>query len=575
MPDHREQVDKRLTLCLYSMSLLFVFLLFSLYFFQVFKTDKYVELASENRLRILRLPADRGEIFDRNGVPLALDVHSFSIMGYPLDIRTHDLIPQVKDVFVDHGLPLSELQIEKSINQQFLVPYRAVTLVSDLTLSQMTDIISDPRFPKQLFPMQVSRRTYPAGAMVSHILGYVSEINQKELVDIEGNYRGGDIIGKDGVEKAYEDVLKGSPGKQALEVDARGRKVQTLEFTPPVPGNDLELTIDLGAQMLVARHFENFKGAAVAVDVTNGDVLVLYSSPAYDNNPMARGISPEEWRLLSVNRDRPLMNRAISGLYPPGSVFKPVVALAALEEKTADTRTSYYCNGSFTLGNRKFRCWKKYGHGNVNMISAIKDSCDVYFYQVGLKTGIDVLSDWATSFGIGEKTGINLTGEKGGNIIDRKWKRKNIGEKWYPGDTVNYSIGQGFLLMTPLQIVRMYAALANGGRMLVPRLVGNETDSRKIEMTGSNQEIVREALERVVEDGTATYAGEFGVSIAGKTGTCQNPHGPDHALFAGYAPVNNPRYAVAIVLEAGEHGGSVASPVGGELLAYLVKHGRN
>jgi len=576
MPDRREGIDKRLSNLLTGLSIIFVILGISLWFFQVSRTDTYAALAYNNRLRMLRLPADRGEIYDRNGAPLAKDINTFSIMGYPLDIRKNDLVPVIVKVFNDHGLPLSRDQIERSIKGQYLVPYRAVTIVKDLTLSQMTDIISDPRFPSLLFPMKVSRRTYPAGPLVSHLLGYVAEINREELADMEGDYRGGDMIGKAGVEKNFEDVLKGKPGKQAIEVDARGRKVRTLNFTPSRSGKDIKLSIDLGSQLLVANRFGDFKGAAVAIDVFSGEILTLFSSPGYDNNPLTRGISSEEWRLISLDKERPLMNRCISGLYPPGSTFKPVIALAGLEKGTINSRTTFYCNGAMRLGDRTFRCWKRSGHGRVDLAEAIKESCDVYFYNVGLKTGIDDLSKMASIFGVGKITGIPLPSERSGNVIDRQWKRKNIGERWYSGDTVNYSIGQGYLLMTPLQIARMYASFANGGKMIAPRLtpaVINEVpEGGTTDISKAHFELIREALRQVVKDGTAKQAGQYGVSVAGKTGSCQNPHGPDHALFAGYAPADDPRYAVALVLEAGEHGGSVASPIAGELLAYLVKH---
>lgn len=574
MVDIRRDIDKRLRIWLLLMLGALMVLVVALWFFQILRTDRYVSLASENRLRMIRFPPVRGEIFDRNGVPLALNLNTFNIMGYPLDIKKHDLIPIISDVLTKHGIPSSQGDLVKRIDRQYWAPYRAVSIVQNLTLTQMTAIVSDPAFPRQLFPIQVTCRTYPAGPMVSHVLGYVAEISQEELVSNgDSGYKGGDPIGKNGIEKYYEELLRGKPGEEILEVDARGRKVRSLKETMPHKGKDLNLTIDLGAQRLVGTLFGDSKGAAVAMDIETGEVRVLFSAPGYDNNPLAWGVSGKEWFNLVYDKSKPMMNRAISGVYPPASTFKPLVGMAALSEKAITAKTTYFCGGSFKFGGRIFRCWKKYGHGKENIISAVRDSCDIFFYQAGLKTGIDKLVKWGKLFGVGQKSGIDLPGEASGNLAGREWKKEKIHEKWYRGDTVNYSIGQGYLLMTPLQIVKMYAVLANGGKLFEPRLLSeNNPKYTQLDLNSYNLQLIRKGLIDVVKKGTGMKAGEFGVSVAGKTGTAQNPHGADHALFAGYAPVNKPRYAAIVIVEGGEHGSTVAAPIVGELLAYLVNH---
>lgn len=577
MIDVRRKLDNRLRIWLAVMVASLIVLLLSLWFFQILRTDKYVSLASENRLRMIRFPPVRGEIFDRNGVPLALNLNTFNIMGYPLDIQKNSLIPIISDVLTKHGIPSTEEEVAARIKKQYWAPYRAVIIVRNLTLTQMTEIVSDPAFPKHLFPIQVTCRTYPAGPMVSHVLGYVAEISKEELqASGEKGYKGGDLIGKNGVEKSYENILRGVPGEAILEVDARGRKRADLKENLPQKGQDLKLTIDLGAQRLAGSLLGDSRGAVVAMDVKTGDVLVLFSAPVYDNNPLAWGVSGKEWSSLIYDSSKPMMNRAISGVYPPGSTFKPVVGLAALSEKAINEKTTFFCNGSFKFGGRIFKCWKKWGHGREDLIAAIRDSCDVFFYQTGLKTGIDDIVKWASSFGVGGRSGIDLPGEQAGNVAGKEWKKKIVKERWYRGDTVNYSIGQGYLLMTPVQLARMYAALANGGKLLRPRLTPlDEPEYTQLDINSYNLKLIRKGLLEVVRKGTGAAAGEFGVSVAGKTGTCQNPHGPDHAVFAGYAPVENPRYSVVAIVEAGEHGSTVAAPIVGELLAYLVHHESN
>jgi penicillin-binding protein 2 len=271
-----------------------------------------------------------------------------------------------------------------------------------------------------------------------------------------------------------------------------------------------------------------------------------------------------------------MMNRVTGGAYPPGSIFKVVTAAALLMEKTVDpAKTTVYCPGYFRLGEppRTFRCWRRSGHGSENILGALRDSCDVFFYQNGVKLGIDKLIEWGQDFGVGEPTGVDIPNEVSGNIAGRDWKRRRWGESWYQGDTVNYAIGQGYLLMTPMQLVRVYAALANGGKLVVPRFNSAKTPEwRDVKVSKANMDIIRRGVRAVVASGTARVAGDYGVEVAGKTGTAQNSHGEDHAWFVGYAPADNPRYVAAALIEGGGSGSSVASPVVAQMLSYLLKH---
>ena len=545
-----------------------------LYFCQIYQGDRYIRLAHNNRLRMIRSAAPRGEIFDRNGVPLAVNDTTFCIMGYPLDLNTPEKVSNLSKILKRHGIPMEISDLEKTIKQQRSAPYRVMKIVPNLTMTQMAELVADYEFPHELFPLSVWRRTYPAGSTAANILGYVSEISEKELeARAEEGYMGGDLIGKSGIERAYENILRGSPGQEALEVDARGRKVRTLDSNPAVKGENITLTLDMGAQKLAVELLKNNKGALLAMDVHTGAVLAMASSPVYDNNPLTWGVSGREWNSIMNNPDRPMLDRAIAGVYPPASTFKAFMSIAALEENVINTSTMISCRGGMRMGSHLFKCWKHSGHGSLNVLGALQHSCDVYFYQVGLRAGIEKLIKWGRKFRLGEPTGIDLPGESGGNIAGPEWKMRRFKAQWAAGDTVNYSIGQGYVLMTPLQIARVYAAIANGGKLVTPHL--NQKGYKTPENIGINPDklaIVQKGLGYVVSRGTGSRAGRFGISIAGKTGTAQNSHGDDHALFAGYAPAENPKYVAVAVVEGGKHGSSVAAPLVGQLLAHLLSH---
>ena len=569
-----EILDNRLKLFLYCMTLSFLILISGLYFCQIYQGDKYIRLAHNNRLRVMRFAAPRGEIFDRNGVPLAVNDTTFCIMGYPLDLNTPEKLERLSKILKRHGIPITVEDLEKTIKQQRLAPYRVMRIVPNLTMPQMAELVADYEFPRELFPLSVWRRTYPAGSLAANVLGYVSEISEEELkARAEDGYTGGDLIGKSGIERSYEEILRGHPGQEALEVDARGRKIRTLDSSNAIKGEDLRLTLDMSAQKLAVDLLKDYKGALIAMDVNTGEILVLASSPVYDNNTLTWGVSAREWNSIMNNPDRPMLDRAIAGVYPPASTFKAFMSIASLEENIINISSSFVCRGGLRLGSHLFKCWRHSGHGSLNVVGGLQHSCDVFFYQVGLKAGIERLVKWARNFHLGEPTGIDLPGERAGILAGPDWKERRFKTQWLNGDTVNYSIGQGYVLMTPLQIARVYAAIANGGKLVTPHL--NIKNFKRPEEIGINPEklaIVQKGLEYVVSRGTGSRAGRFGVSIAGKTGTAQNSHGPDHALFAGYAPVESPKYVAVAVVEAGRHGSSVAAPMVGQILAHLLSH---
>lgn len=568
----RIDADRRLNFLHGTVTVTFVLLTAALVFFQIIMGDSYVRLASQNRLRILRLIPPRGIISDINGAPLAANVRTFNLSAYPIDLQKDENRKTITQLLNRYGIPMDGATLDAAVEKQYSAPYRAITLASNLTLAQVAELVTDKDFKGLLSLHPVWKRTYPAGEFTAHVVGHVGEITKDELDLLrDEGYRGGDITGKNGIEAAYEDRLQGKPGEEVIEVDSRGRKLRDIGYTESSRGRDVRLTIDLTAQRYAAELLGKYRGAIVAVNVNDGSVRCLYSAPSYDPNPLTWGISNEEWAALIDSKERPMMNRAISGAYPPASTFKVVTASSVLENKIVDTGTVIRCPGYFELGNRRFRCWRRAGHGNENVIKAIKDSCDVYFYQAATWLGIDKLIATAAKFGVGTKTGIDITGESAGTLAGPEWKKKRIKERWYGGDTVNYSIGQGYVLMTPLQVACAYAAIANGGRLYTPKLNdAKPAASRGLGITDKTLKILQQGLVEVTGSGTGRLASQFGVPVAGKTGTAQNPHGDDHAWFAGYAPVKEPAYAVVAIVEAGKAGSSVAGPMVGKMLNYLV-----
>jgi penicillin-binding protein 2 len=444
------------------------------------------------------------------------------------------------------------------------------------------------------------RRSYADGPMTAHVLGYLGEINQKQLSVLrEKGYVVGDEIGQYGVERRWEELLRGQSGGQQVEVDALGRRVRVLHEVSDVPGYTMHLTLDRDLQAVAFEGLKNREGTVVAIDIRSGAVVALASTPAFDPNVFARGIKSEEWSGLIKDQLRPLSNRAIQGQFPPGSTFKIIMAIAALEEGVMNPESSIQDPGFFPFGNRQFRDWKKGGHGAVNLHRAIVESCDTYFYQLGPKLGVDRIAKWSRAFGLGEKTGIALDDEKGGIIPDTEWKRKRFRQPWFPGETISVAIGQGYVTVTPLQLANMMAAVANGGKLFRPYLVSKVESLdgaavreygpeliRTIPMKPDTIARVQRALADVVHGagGTGGAARSPLVRVAGKTGTAQviemkgaylkseqlSYENRDHAWFVAYGPVEDPQIAVAILVEHGGHGGEAAAPIAKKLFEKLI-----
>ncbi|NLX75237.1 MAG: penicillin-binding protein 2 [Synergistaceae bacterium] len=566
------EMERRIQFLQRVLFVTFCFLLCGLVFFQILKRNEYINLASKNRLRIFRMPAPRGVITDINGAPLAANVRTFNINVYPVDANDEESKIRISNILQRNGIPMTVEKLQELIQKQYSAPYRAITLIKNLTFSQVAELVTDREFNEMLFVSPMWRRTYPASEVAAHAVGYVSEITKEELETRDSSqYRGGDLIGKTAIEAFYDDYLNGWAGESVIEVDARGRKLRDISSKEPVRGKDIILSVDLEAQRYAAELMGKYRGAVVAMDVNDGSIKCIYSSPSYDPNSLTWGISSKEWAALADRIERPMMNRAISGSYPPASTFKVVTASAALEAKTINTRTNVHCPGYFTLGTGRFRCWKRTGHGSENVNNAIRDSCDVFFYQTATWLGIDKLILTAEKYGVGQKTGIDLISEVDGTIAGPKWKRERIKEAWYGGDTVNYSIGQGYLLMTPLQLARTYAAIANNGKLVKPRLnIESKVEYKKVNISDTTIKLMQEALLSVTNRGTGRRANMFGVKLAGKTGTAQNSHGEDHAWFVGYGPEKNPKYVVVAIAEAGRAGSEVTAPIVGKMLNYLV-----
>ena len=566
-----------------------------MYQLQVIESDKYKTLADENRINLRLLPPPRGTIVDRYGRALAVNQENY---------RVTLVAEQVNDINTMLDTLSGIISLEDYERHRILREVRRrrgfvpVTVRENLDWRDVSRIeVNAPDLPGLSIEVGQSRQ-YPFAEDFAHVLGYVSAVSEKEATGDPLLELPGFKVGKNGVERVFDLDLRGKAGNTQVEVNAVGRVIRELSRQEGQPGADLRLTIDRDLQKLAADRLKEEKSAsAVVMDIHNGDVLALSSVPGYDPNEFVTGLSTKTWRRLINDPYAPLTNKAISGLYAPGSTFKMVVALAALEARIVAPDHQVFCRGHTQLGNARFHCWKRHGHGWQDMYDAHQNSCDVYFYDIAKRIGIDRIAEMATRFGLGDKTGIDLPSEKGGVIPTRAWKKALIGTAWQQGETLISGIGQGFILTTPLQLAIMTARIANGGKAVVPRLIRPaDTDGKEEEpvfkdlgISKRALDVVREGMNRVtnVQRGAAYRAriSEEGMEMSGKTGTAQvrriskaerdtrvlkNHERPwrerDHALFVGYAPSNNPRYAVSVVVEHGAGGSTVAAPIARDLL---------
>lgn len=585
------EMISRVTWLLRAVQVALVVVVIGYWSVQVKGGSTFRELAENNRLRRLRIEAPRGVIRDRHGRPLVENVPGYSLM---IDrSRSADLPASLH--FAAGVLGETPEDLEAIVRRYQNLPLsRPIKLATGLSLNEVTQL-SASFYEHKEFEIDVdSRRLYRYGLHTAHLIGYLGEVSPAELARTEGFYKPGDRVGKRGIEQRYDAQLRGKNGAQLVVVDSRGQEVQELEKEPAQSGSDLTLTLDLDLQQRAAELFEergeaqaeangeepqSLVGTVVALDPRNGDVLALVAAPAYDPNIFTRRLNRQEWQDLIENPYHPLQNRAIQNAFPPGSVFKIVTALTALEKGVIDPNFSVFCPGySIVYGNR-FRCHKQGGHGTMNLRSAFKNSCNVYFHALGQRLQIDTLAESARRFGFGKLTGIDLEGERAGLVPDTRWAKERRKMPWYPGETISVVTGQGPILTTPMQIAVMLAEVANGGYRIEPRLYRDPSAPaparEPIGFSPQNLALVREALWAVVNDGgTGNAAKVPGLDIAGKTGTAQvirqetwttndqlAAEERDHAWFASFAPVNDPKIVIVVFVEHGGGGSRAAAPI--------------
>ncbi len=570
-----------------------------LYFLQVVEGDRYKTLADENRINIRLLPPPRGKIFDRFGVPLAINRQNYRLII--ISEQTDNVEATLKAL--DAAVVITDAEVERVRREvgrkRGFVP---ITVRENLSWEDVARIeVNAPDLPGVAIEVGQSRH-YPHHLATAHFLGYVAPVSDRDLEGEQGRdpvlELPGFRVGRTGLERQYDLAMRGRAGDRQVEVNALGREVRELERRDGKPGAALTTTIDVGLQNFTAQRVAAESAGVVVMDVHNGDVLTMVSVPEFDPNLFNEGLSDKDWRALASNPKSPLTNKAVAGQFAPGSTFKMVVALAALEAGIISPDDQVFCPGSFKFGNARFHCWKRGGHGRMVMHEAVKQSCDVYFYEIGRRVGIERIAAMARKLGLGETLDVDLPGERPGLVPDKAWKEAALGEPWVGGETLVAAIGQGYMLTTPLQLAVMTARLVNGGYAVTPRLVravGDQVvqaqpDVPPIDISQRSMDMVRAAMDDVVnhQRGTAYRARieEPQYRMGGKTGTAQvrriskaeratrvlkNEERPwkdrDHALFVGYAPLHAPRYTVAVVIEHGGSGSKAAAPVARDVLA--------
>jgi len=554
----------------FSFIILFILIGACLSYLQIIKGDLYGRLSCKNSIRLLNINAPRGIIYDRQNRRVVDNAISFGVFIVPQEAK--DLDGETRKL--SRILGVSEDLLKRNYKRNYRAPFAPCELKRDV--SKRTAILIEESkldMPGVLIK-ELPLRRYLYKEAFAHVGGYIGEIDKKEMRLLKSyGYNVKDLIGKDGVEKLADGSLRGKNGGMQIQVDNKGRQVKVLNFKRPKKGRDIYLTIDAGLQDFVWKMMKGKKGAAVFMDPYNGEILSLVSAPSYDPNDSVVGVLNDE--------DAPLLNRAIMGQYPPGSLFKIVVALAMadLESGDAGPAHTFVCHGKLNVGKGEFHCWNQDGHGPMDLENAIIESCNVYFYNLGILLGVERISEYARRYGFGKKTGIELFGEMQGFVPSRSWKRAEKKQNWYAGDTVNLSIGQGYLLVTPLQVVRLIASVVNGGEMVLPHVLKGrgETDAGpRLSRASPPDEImglIRSAMKGVVEDGTGVRAWSNVVSISGKTGTSQaGGELKTHAWFAGFTPSENPEISFAIFLEHGGSGGDTAALIARKAVEYWYKN---
>jgi len=588
-------IERRIAVTMAIFTLIFLLLLLYFWQLQVLDHSRYQRLANNNRIRLIDMPATRGIVTDRNGLIVADSTPDYTLALIPEDMnkdRKSEIV-SLADLLGRDGAQAVKRFERDATN----APYSAVRVFDHLNPEEVALFeVQQDRFPGSLL-MVVPRRYYPFGKIAAHIFGYVGEISREHLDS--GEYPGtrkGDVIGKYALEKAYDSYLRGKDGGRQVEVDARGRELDVMGVTEPTPGANLRLTLDIRLQKALELELWDKRGAGVLMNVQTGEVLAMVSRPAFDPNEFSLRLSSDRWEEIVKDPGHPMQSRAMQGLYPPGSTFKVVTAIAALMEQSMTPDEVLFCSGGYRYGRRIYRDWRLGGHGKVDLYKGIVESCDVYFYQAGERTGIDALARWSSILGLGRKTAIDIPGEAAGLVPSPDWKLRSKGEVWFPGETLSAAIGQGYVLVTPLQLTSLYGTIARRGVHMDPYLVSRIEDVAGNELYRRDPTVKRESdipdevFDKIIsglagvvteERGTGRVARIAGVPVAGKTGTAQvvrlqdvkedEEEVPyelrDHGWFAAFSPVNRPQVVSAVVVEHGGHGSSSAAPI----VARIIK----
>lgn len=576
----------RLTFVQYGILAVFLLLGFGLWRLQVMNSEKYDSLAQQNRIKDVPILAPRGKILDREGRVIVDNYPSFSALL--LRDQSRNLEPDIDGIAT--GLHLDAEELRLRVKRMASLPgYQPIFLKYDITPDELAFIESHRNEYPELDTITVHRRLYPKNGFMAHLIGYVGEVSD-DMLNMERYqfYSSGDVVGQSGVESEYNDMLMGTNGKRRVLVNSKGKEVGELSDQPAVPGKQLKLTVDIDLQIAAEEALGDREGAIIAMDPKNGEVLALVSRPAFDPNSFAVRISSKEWNALITDPGKPLMNKAIQAQLAPGSVFKIIMAVAGWQENIAQTLTTH-CNGGGTFYGRRFACWEKHGHGTAMLGKGITQSCDVYFYTLAERLGIQRIAKYATALGLGQKTGIDLPQEVSGLMPSEEWKIKNYKQKWYAGETISVGIGQGAVVTTPVQLMRALGAIATGGHLVVPHVakpyelpqdylqVRHYNDVKEVALNPDGWNLITDAMTEVLlPGGTAPSAHIAGIDIAGKTGSAQTISNAaksriankadykDNGWFVGFTPRRNPDIIVSVLFVGGEHGklaGRIATQV--------------
>ena len=576
----RDETEK-IMLMGYLVIAAFLLLVMRLWQLQILQGSEYRKLSEANRLRIVNIPAPRGIIFDRNHLPLVKNSAYYFASVIPGEFD------QSKTNLLADLLRIPAEEIHANMNRTGASPFVPVRLKQGLSFEEVAFIEARKSdFPGLMVEAEVSRE-YPYGDLGSHLIGYLGKPSPSQLKDPAFKDVPSDMfVGQWGIEKLFDNSLRGTPGKRIIEVNALGRQLRMLQETPPVKGNDITISIDLNLQREAEKAFGERAGALVALNPGTGEILGMISKPSFDPNLFTRGMSRDQWTAIIADKKNPMLNRALQSQYPPGSTFKIVTALAGLEENVLNPDMRVDCRGGIRVGNWHFNCWRRAGHRVVSIHRALVESCDVYFYEAGRRLGIDKIHEYATGLGLGEKTGIALGKERQGLIPSTAWKKETKKLPWFPGETLNAAIGQGYVATTPIQLAFMTAAVANGGIRYKPSLIKDAEPviAGKLKVNPENLYIVKRGLFGVVNErsGTGWTAKSYITPVSGKTGTAQvvaSRGGPlplserfrDHAWFVAFAPDENPEIALAVLVEHGGHGGTTAAPIAKTAIEAYMK----